>query len=197
MPQAFPIPQCHKLSIRYHYYLDFSMKMSKKKLDTQMSQIKHHMSVSYGFPWKCHKKLDTQMSSTKHPSSPPNAAEAHVEPCTELSTDSTEKCPFSKVKQYEIARDFFPPNPSAAKKRLDFWSIRWLCKVTSICPRHLQQLFNSNHLQQHVVANELLISTSVYCNHWITDSGKTTLHGKLYCTACTWNAHKPNFYGQL
>ena len=47
--QKSSIPKCHKLSIRYHWYLDFSMKMSKKKLDTQMSQIKHHMSVSYGF----------------------------------------------------------------------------------------------------------------------------------------------------
>ena len=144
---------------------------------------------------KCQKKLDTQMSSTKHPSSPPSAAEVHVEPCTELSTDSTEQCPFSKVNKYEIARDFFPPNPSAAKKQLDFWSIRWLCKVTSICPRHLQQLFNSNHFQQHVVANGLLISTSFYCNHWITDSGKTT---KRLCTANSITQpanemHKPNF----
>ena len=162
--QKSSIPKCHELRIPYHFYIFWYFHENvKKKLDTPMSQIKHPISFLSGFfhenvkkkssipkchklsitcqfymvfPWKCHKKLDTQMSSTKHPSSPPNAAEAHVEPCTELSTDSTEKCPFSKVKQYEIARDFFPPNPSAAKKRLDFWSIRWLCKVTSICPRH-------------------------------------------------------------
>ena len=71
----------------------FSLKMSKKKLDTHMSQIKHPMSVWYGFSMKmpkkssipkCHKlsipcqsymvfsikkrpkKLDTQMSGIQH-----------------------------------------------------------------------------------------------------------------------------------
>ena len=32
------VPKCHELSIRYHFYMDFPMKMSKK-LNTQMSQI--------------------------------------------------------------------------------------------------------------------------------------------------------------
>ena len=92
--QKSSIPKCQELSIRWHFYLDFPWKC-QKGLDTQMSEIKHPMSVLYGFfpenvtkssipkchelslrchfyldfPWKCQKKLDTQMSQIKHPMS--------------------------------------------------------------------------------------------------------------------------------
>ena len=40
-----------------------------KQLKTQMSEIKHSMSVLYGFPMKISKKLDTRMSWIKPPMS--------------------------------------------------------------------------------------------------------------------------------
>ena len=59
-----------RISIRYHLYMDFSMKTSKKELDTQMSWIKHPMSFLSGFFHEnVKKKLDTQMSQIKHPMS--------------------------------------------------------------------------------------------------------------------------------
>ena len=84
------IPKCQELSIRCHSYLDFPWKC-QKKLHTQMSRIKHPMSVLFGFsmktskkarypnvrnqasddifiwifPWQWQKKLDTEMSWIK------------------------------------------------------------------------------------------------------------------------------------
>ena len=121
------IPTCHKLRTPYHFHMDFFHENVEKSSIPKCHKLSipcqflfrffqenitkssipkcHKLRIPYPFymfPWKCQKKLDTQMSSTKHPSSPPNAAEVHVEPCTELSTDSTEKCPFSKVKQIRL-----------------------------------------------------------------------------------------------
>ena len=42
------MPKCQELSIRCLLYMDCSMKMSKR-LDTQMSWIKHPMSILYAF----------------------------------------------------------------------------------------------------------------------------------------------------
>ena len=43
------IPKCHKLSIPCQFYIDFFPWKRPKKLDTQMSQIKHPISVLYWF----------------------------------------------------------------------------------------------------------------------------------------------------
>ena len=63
------IPKCQELGIRYHLSMDFPWKR-QKKLDAQMSRIKHPMTFVY---WFFHenvkKKLDTQMSRIKHPMS--------------------------------------------------------------------------------------------------------------------------------
>ena len=49
--------------------MDFPWKY-QKKLDTQMPQIKHRMSVLYGsFHENVKKELDTQMSQITHPMS--------------------------------------------------------------------------------------------------------------------------------
>ena len=85
------IPKCYELSLRCHFYPIFSIEMSKK-LDTQMSEIKHSMSILYmDFSMKMSNKLDTQMSQIKHPMSflyrffHQNVHKSSIPKCQELS----------------------------------------------------------------------------------------------------------------
>ena len=67
--QKSSIPKCQELSIRCHFYLDFSMKTKKKARYPNVRNSASHVSFVWIFPWTCQKKLDTQMSQIKHPMS--------------------------------------------------------------------------------------------------------------------------------
>ena len=57
MSKKGSMPKCQELSIRYHFFIVFVHGNVKKKLDTQMSRMKHPISFFYRFcPWKCLKK---------------------------------------------------------------------------------------------------------------------------------------------
>ena len=89
--QTSSIPKCLELRLRCHFYLNVPWKC-QKKLDTQMSRIRHPISFVYGFfSWKCEKKLDTQMSRIKHMMSflsgffHENVKKSSIPKCQELS----------------------------------------------------------------------------------------------------------------
>ena len=60
------IPKCQKLSIPCQFCMDFSMEMSKKARYPNVTNYASHVSFIFVFPWKRPKKLDTQMSRIKH-----------------------------------------------------------------------------------------------------------------------------------
>ena len=67
--QKSSIPKCHELRVGCHFYLDFSMKMSNKSSIPRCQELGIRCHCYMDFPWKCQKKLDTQMSWIKHPMS--------------------------------------------------------------------------------------------------------------------------------
>ena len=88
--QKNSIPKCHELSIRCHFYLDFSIKTSEQA-PYPNHELKHPMSFLYGFVHEKVKKIDTHISQIKHPMSSlywffhENVKKCSVPKCHELS----------------------------------------------------------------------------------------------------------------
>ena len=63
------IPKCQKLSIPCQFFYEFFHENVKKSSIPKCHELSLRCHFYLGFPWKCQKKLDTQMSQIQHPMS--------------------------------------------------------------------------------------------------------------------------------